>query len=88
MEKRTWAKLVVTVVVIAGICAGIYRQWYWQAGNHGSVAPWGVGDFRAAEKSYYANRINNILANWTITHRSNSRISRWFEARIRVSKLR
>jgi len=67
MEKRTWAKLVVTIVVIAGICAGIYRQWYWQAGTHGATAPWGVGDLRAAEKSYYTNRINNILVNWLNT---------------------
>ncbi len=70
MEKRTWAKLVVTMVVIAGICAGIYCQWYRQAGKRGSVAPWGVGDLRTAERSYYTNRINNIIANWLNTRSS------------------
>lgn len=67
MEKRTWAKLVVTILVIAGICAGIYRQWYWNKGDGGSTPAWGLGRLGEAEKSYYTNRINDIVVNWQNT---------------------
>ncbi len=73
MEKRTWAKLIVTLLVIAGIAAGIYRQWYWNTGDGEAVAAWGVGKLGVAEKSYYTNRINDIVVNWQNTRRTADR---------------
>ena len=73
MEKRTWAKLIVTMLVIAGIAAGIYRQWYWNTDDGGSVAAWGVGKLGVAEKSYYTNRISDIVVNWQNTRRTAER---------------
>jgi len=67
MEKRTWAKLIVTLLVIAGIAAGIYRQWYWNKGDGGTAAVWGVGKLGTAEKSYYTSRISEIVVNWQNT---------------------
>jgi len=73
MEKRTWAKLIVTMLVIAGLVVGIYRQWYWNTDDGGSVAAWGVGKLGVAEKSYYTNRISDIVVNWQNTRRTAER---------------
>jgi len=73
MKKRTWAKLIVTMLVIAGIVAGIYRQWYWNTGDGGTVAAWGGGKLGVAEKSYYSNRISDIVVNWQNTRRTAER---------------
>jgi len=64
MQRATRAKLIITVTIITAIAAGIYRQWYWKAGSPGSVAAWGTGDLKGAEKAYYTNRINNIIETW------------------------
>ncbi|MHC4744864.1 MAG: hypothetical protein ACYS8Z_23360, partial [Planctomycetota bacterium] len=73
MEKRTWAKLVVTIVVIGGIGAGIYRQWYWGKDGGGVEVVWGSGRPSEAEKSYYKSRIDRIIRNWQDSRRSAER---------------
>ncbi len=69
MEKRTWVKLIITMLVIAGIGAGIYRQWYWGAEAAGPGAVWGTGRPSEAEQAYYRNRIGKIIENWQDSRR-------------------
>ncbi|MBL7154796.1 MAG: hypothetical protein ISS79_13860, partial [Phycisphaerae bacterium] len=73
MEKRTWTKLIVIILLVAGIGVGIFRQWYWNTDDAGPAAAWGVGNLRAGEKGYYTNRINNIITNWQNTRRDAER---------------
>lgn len=65
MEKKTWAKLIITVILTAAVAAGIYRQWFWKADGAGHT--WGVGRLTTSERAYYTNRINAIIETWQQT---------------------
>jgi len=71
MQKKTWAKLIITIVLIAAVAAGIYRQWFWKAGDAGRT--WGAGSLTTSERAYYTNRINAIIETWQRSRRNTGR---------------
>jgi hypothetical protein len=68
MQKRTWAKLIITIILTAAVAAGIYRQWFWKAGDAGHT--WGDGSLTTSERAYYTNRINAIIETWQRSRRN------------------
>jgi hypothetical protein len=67
MQKKTWAKLIITIILTAAVAAGIYRQWFWKADDAGRT--WGAGRLTTSERAYYTNRINAIIENWQRSRR-------------------
>jgi len=68
MEKKTWAKLIITIILTGAIAAGIYRQWFWKADDAGHT--WGAGSLTTSERAYYTNRINAIIETWQHSRRN------------------
>jgi len=68
MQKKTWAKLIITIILTAAVAAGIYRQWYWKAGDAGHT--WGDGSLTTSERAYYTSRINAIIETWQRSRRN------------------
>jgi hypothetical protein len=71
MEKKTWAKLIITIILTAAVAAGIYRQWFWKADDAGYA--WGDGSLTTSERAYYRNRINPIIGTWQRSRRNAGR---------------
>ncbi len=67
MQKKTWAKLIVTMILVAAVAAGIYRQWFWRAKDAGHM--WGDGSLTTSERAYYTSRINAIIETWQRSRR-------------------
>ena len=67
MQRKTWAKLVAVIVLIAAITVGIYLQWRPRAGDSGPLGGWGTGNLKASEKAYYRSKISQIIGNWQET---------------------
>jgi hypothetical protein len=67
MQKKTWAKLIITTILTAAIAAVIYRQWFWKAGDAGHT--WGDGRLTTSERAYYTNRMNAIIETWQRSRR-------------------
>ena len=57
MSKSNRIKVIITIIVLAIIAVLAYMRWY-------SSEQWGVGDLRAAERSYCINRISGIVETW------------------------
>ena len=68
MQKKTWAKLIIAIILIAAVAAGIYRQWFWRAKDAGHT--WGDGSLTTSERAYYTNRINAIIETWQRSRRN------------------
>jgi hypothetical protein len=68
MQKKTWAKLIITIILSAAVAAGIYRQWFWKADDAGHT--WGAGSLTTSERAYYTNRINAIIETWQRSRRN------------------
>ncbi len=64
MEKRTWAKLVLLLIVVVGLAVGIGVRWRAIAGGSDPPASWGRGTPGVAERSYYTGRINRLIEKW------------------------
>ena len=69
MAKKTWAKIVVIVFVIAALSFGFYIRW--QSGSWDSG--WGKGNLAISERTYYFGRINRIIEDWQQTKRDAQR---------------
>ena len=67
MQTKTWAKLIITIVLTAAVAAGIYRQWFWKAGD--AARTWGDGSLTTSERAYYTKRINAIIETWQRSRR-------------------
>jgi len=57
MKKRNWIKLIVTVIVLAIIALLIYMR-------RRPSGSWGTGKLDSSERSYYSNRIRNVIEKW------------------------
>ena len=73
MEKRTWAKLVLLLIVVVGLAVGIGVRWRAIAGGSDPPAGWGRGTPGVAERSYYTGRINRLIEKWKETGQQASR---------------
>lgn len=67
MAKKTWAKLIIAVLLVVVIAAGIYLRWRPSGQGSGSPAGWGQGDLKTSERLYYSSRIDGIIGNWQQT---------------------
>jgi len=67
MQKKTWVKLIITIILTAAVAAGIYRQWFWKADDAGRT--WGPGSLTTSERAYYTSRINAIIETWQCSRR-------------------
>ena len=57
MKKRNWIKLIVTVIVLVIIALLIYMR-------RRPSGSWGTGKPDFSERSYYSNRIRNVIEKW------------------------
>ena len=64
MEKRTWAKLIILLMLIVGIAVGLYFRWRPVGRDSDPLAGWGRGNPTLSEGAYYSSRINRIIENW------------------------
>ena len=69
MEKRTWAKIIILLLLIGGIAIGLYIQWGTAGLGSDPLSAWGRGNPTASERTYYASRINRIIEEWENTSR-------------------
>lgn len=67
MKKRTWAKFIITVLLIAAIAIGLYLRWSPVGRGSDPVARWGRGNLTISEGAYYSSRMNRIIHNWQDT---------------------
>ncbi len=64
MERRTWAKLIVSLLLLAAVAIGIYLRWSPIGRSSDPLAGWGRGNPTLSEGAYYSSRINRIVENW------------------------
>ena len=64
MQKKTWAKLIIAVLLIAALVTGIYLRWSQLGGGSGALDNWGRGRLKGSERTYYESRILRIIKNW------------------------
>ena len=70
MEKKTWAKLIVAVFLVAAIAIGLCFRWRSAGKGPDPAAHWGRGKLTVSEGAYYRNRINFIIENWQDSRRN------------------
>lgn len=78
MEKRTWAKLIIAILLIAAIGAGLYFHWRTTEWNSG----WGKGNLTVSERNFYIGCIGGIIESWSQTAR---KLDRDIEGRVKES---
>ena len=69
MEKKTWAKLIIAVLMILVLSLALYFRWQtgeWDTG-------WGKGNLTISERTYYFGVINRIIESWQQTKRNAER---------------
>ncbi len=64
MEKKAWAKLIVTLLVIGGVAVGLYLRWGAAGSGDDPLSAWGKGNPTLSERTYYLSRINRIIEEW------------------------
>lgn len=69
MEKRAWAKVIVSLLVIGGIAVGLYIRWGATGLGSDPLSAWGRGNPTLSERTYYLSRINRIIEEWAQTAR-------------------
>lgn len=69
MEKKTWAKLIVSLLLICGIAVGLYLRWGAAGLGSDLLSAWGRGNTTLSERTYYISRINRIIEEWEKTAR-------------------
>ncbi|UCE49456.1 MAG: hypothetical protein JSW47_04800, partial [Phycisphaerales bacterium] len=67
MERRTWVKLIVSLLVIGGIAVGLYIQWCPTGFGSDPLSDWGKGNPTVSERTFYISRINRIIEEWDKT---------------------
>ncbi len=64
MQKKTWAKLIIAVLLTVAIVTGIYLRWSPTGRGSGTPGNWGKGGLKGSERAYYESRIMRIIENW------------------------
>ena len=64
MQKKTWAKLIIAVLLIAAVVTGIYLRWRPTGRGSGALGNWGKGSLTGSERAYYESRIMRIIKDW------------------------
>ena len=64
MEKKSWAKLLVLLVVVLGIGVGMIFRWRSIGDSSDPLAAWGLGKPGLGERSYYTGRMNRLIEKW------------------------
>ncbi len=71
MEKRTWAKLIIAVLLILAISFGLYLRWH--SSELELDLDWGKGIQSTIERYYYYDSMSRIIGNWRQTKRNAER---------------
>ncbi|MHC4570176.1 MAG: hypothetical protein ACYTE3_31035 [Planctomycetota bacterium] len=79
MKKRTWVKLIVSLLVVGAIAAGLCIRWGPIGRGSDPLAAWGRGNPTLSERTYYSSRINRtyyssrinrVIQQWAATGRN------------------
>ena len=60
MEKKTWAKLIIAVILILALSLTLYLRWRIMERS----TNWGQGQLLTSETAYYSKRIMTLIGNW------------------------
>ncbi|MHC4119407.1 MAG: hypothetical protein ACYSWO_18080 [Planctomycetota bacterium] len=69
MRKRTWAKLIASLLLVGAIAVGLCIRWSPIVQGSDPSAGWGRGDPTLSERTYHSSRINRIAETWAQTRR-------------------
>jgi len=67
MEKKTWAKLIIAVILILALSLTLYLRW--RTTELELDSGWGKGNLTISERNFYIGRIGRVIENWSQTAR-------------------